>query len=141
MDPNTTTERTRNPTWLLLLRIAVGASLAALLWEFVTAGQLVTYNMDALPLHYGGAFAVHAATGVQLLAAILVWRLPGAGSPGGPRHDRLVAVVSLLAFAVGFPQAALGTYGPLQAHVPLAMLLVALVVWSAVLVFGRRRDG
>lgn len=141
MDQNTTAERTRNPTWLLLLRIAVGASLAALLWEFVTAGQLVTYNMDALPLHYGGAFAVHAASGVQLLAAVLVWRLPGAGSPGGPRHDRLVAVVSLLAFVVGFPQAAMGTYGPLQAHVPLAMLLVALVVWSAVLVFGRRRTG
>lgn len=141
MNPNTTAERTRNPTWHLLLRIAVGASLAALLWEFVTAGQLITYNMDALPLHYGGAFAVHAASGVQLLAAVLVWRLPGAGSPGGPRHDRLVAVVSLLAFVVGFPQAALGTYGPLQAHVPLAMLLVALVVWSAVLVFGRRRTG
>ncbi|GAA1117535.1 hypothetical protein NE857_22595 [Nocardiopsis exhalans] len=141
MDPNTTAERTRNPTWLLLLRIAVGASLAALLWEFVTAGQLITYNMDALPLHYGGAFAVHAASGVQLLAAILVWRLPGAGSPGGPGHDRLVAVVSLLAFVVGFPQAAVGTYGPLQAHVPLAMLLVALVVWSAVLVFSRRRTG
>lgn len=49
--------------------------------------------------------------------------------------------MSLLAFVVGFPQAAVGTYGPLQAHVPLAMLLVALVVWSAVLVFSRRRTG
>lgn len=140
MDPNTTAERTGVSPWLLLLRIAVGASLAALLWEFVTAGQLITFNMDALPLHYGGAFAVHATTGVQLLAALLVWRLPGTGSRGGPRHDRLVAVVSLLAFAVGFPQAALGTYGPLQAHVPLAMLLVALVMWSAVLVWRRQGD-
>lgn len=139
MDPNTTAERTGNSPWLLLLRIAVVASLAALLWEFVTAGQLVTFNRDALPLHYGGAFAVHATAGVQLLAAALVWRLPEAGSSGGPRHDRLVAAVSLLAFVVGFPQAALGTYGPLQVHVPLAMLLVTLVVWSAVLIFGRRR--
>ncbi|GHC85531.1 hypothetical protein GCM10007079_28530 [Nocardiopsis terrae] len=138
MDPKTTADRAGNPLWLLVLRIAIGASLAALLWEFATAGQLVTFNTDALPLHYGGAFAVHAATGVQLLAALLVWRLPGAGSPGGPRHDRLVMVVSLLAFLLGFGQAALGTYGPLQAHVPLAMLLVALVVWSAVLVWGRR---
>ncbi len=138
MDPKTTTESTGNPPWLLALRIAVGLSLAAVLWEFVTAGQLITYNLDALPLHYGGAFAVHVASGLQLVAALLVWRLPGAGSPGGPRHDRLVAVVSLLAFVVGFPQAALGTYGPLQAHVPLAMLLVALIVWSAALVWRRR---
>lgn len=135
MDPNTTAEHTGNSPWLLLLRIAVGASLAALLWEFVTAGQLITFNMDALPLHYGGAFAVHVATGVQLVAGLLVWRLRGAGSRLGPRHDRLVAVVSLLAFAVGFLQAALGTYGPLQAHVPLAMLLVALIMWSAALVW------
>lgn len=135
MDPNTTDERTGNSPWLLLLRIAVGGSLAALLWEFATAGQLITFNTAALPLHYGGAFAVHVATGVQLVAALLVWRLRGAGSRLGPRHDRLVAVVSLLAFAGSFPQAALGTYGPLQAHVPLAMLLVALVVWSAALVW------
>jgi hypothetical protein len=140
MDPNTTAERAGSSTWLLLLRTAVGASLAALLWEFVTAGQLVTFNTDALPMHYGGAFAVHVTAGIQLVAALLVWRLRGAGSHGGPGHDRLVAVVSLLAFVVGFPQAALGTYGPLQAHVPLAMLLVALVVWSAVLVWRRRGE-
>ncbi|WP_017545120.1 hypothetical protein [Nocardiopsis prasina] len=137
MDPNTTTERGGNPPWLLLLRVAVGASLAALLWEFLTAGQLITFNMAALPLHWGGAFAVHVASGVQLLAAVLVWR---AGSSAGPAHDRLVALVSLLAFVLGFPQAALGTYGPLQAHVPLALVLVATVVWSAVLVW-RRAEG
>ncbi|WP_017589729.1 hypothetical protein [Nocardiopsis ganjiahuensis] len=138
MDPNTTAESTGDSPWILALRVAVGLSLAALLWEFVTAGQLITFNTDALPLHYGGAFAVHVTTGLQLVAALLVRFLPRAGSRGGPRHDRLVAVVSLLAFAVGFPQAALGTYGPLQAHVPLAMLLVALVVWSAALVWRRR---
>ncbi|MFE1168002.1 hypothetical protein [Nocardiopsis sp. NPDC058789] len=134
MDSKTETGSSR---WLLLLRVAVGASLAALLWEFLTAGQLITFNMAALPLHWGGAFAVHVTAGLQLLAAVLVWRLPGAGSRSGPAHDRLVALVSLLAFLLGFPQAALGTYGPLQAHVPLALLLVSTVVWSAVLVWRR----
>lgn len=135
MDPKT--ERTGSSPWLLLLRVAVGASLVAILWEFLTAGQLITFNTAALPLHWGGAFAVHVTAGVQLLAAVLVWRLPRAGSHAGPAHDRLVALVSLLAFVLGFPQAALGTYGPLQAHVPMALLLASTVVWSAVLVWRR----
>lgn len=84
MDPNTTAERTRNPTWLLLLRIAVGASLAALLWEFVTAGQLITYNMDALPLHYGGAFAVHAASGCSCWPRSWSGACPGLARPAAP---------------------------------------------------------
>ncbi|MBR8743865.1 hypothetical protein [Nocardiopsis sp. MG754419] len=133
MDPNDTAARPVSGTeWVL--RVAVLASLAALLWEFVTAGQLVTYNLDALPLHYAGAFAVHVATGVQLLAAGAVWFSHGRG----PGTDRTIALTSLVAFVLAFPQAAMGTYGPLQAHVPLALLLVAVVVWSAVLIWRRR---
>lgn len=134
MDSESTTRDAPVSGWGWLLRVAVLGSVAALLWEFVTAGQLITYNVGALPLHYGGAFAVHVATGVQLLAAAMVWFAGGRG--GGT--DRTLVLVSLAAFMVGFPQAALGTYGPLQAHVPLALLLVALVVWSMVLVFRRR---
>ncbi|MFE9246218.1 hypothetical protein [Nocardiopsis sp. NPDC006938] len=137
MEPNTTTEPGARPLWLPLLRVATGASLAALLWEFLTAGQLITFNAAALPLHYWGAVAVHVATGAQLATALLVWRLPGAGSPSGPAHDRRVALVSLLAFVLAFPQAALGSNGPLQAHVPMALLLVAVVVWAVVLVWRR----
>lgn len=120
--------------WGWVLRVAVVGSVAALLWEFVTAGQLITDNLNALPLHYGGAFAVHVATGVQTLAAAMVWFAGGRGRG----TDRTILLVGLAAFVLGFPQAALGTYGPLQAHVPLSLLLVALVVWSVVLVFRRR---
>lgn len=134
MAPENVTRSRPVSGWGWVLRVAVLAALAALLWEFATAGQLVTYNMDALPLHYGGAFAVHVSTGVQLLAAAMVWFAGGRGQG----TDRTIVLVSLAAFVVGFPQAALGTYGPLQAHVPLALLLVALVVWLAVLVFRRR---
>ncbi|SIO87158.1 hypothetical protein [Nocardiopsis sp. JB363] len=134
MDPNDTARARPVSVWEWVLRVAVLAAVAVLLWEFVTAGQLITDNLDALPLHYGGALAVHVTTGAQLLAAGVLWFSRGRG----PGTTRTVFLLSLGAFVVGFPQAALGTYGPLQAHVPLALLLVTLVVWSAVLIFRRR---
>ena len=138
MDQNKLTARHDTGLWGLLLRIGAVASLAALLWEFVTAGQLITYNMDFLPLHYGGAFAVHAATGLLALAALMVW-LRSRNRTNGTRSPELtLLVVSLGAFVTGFPQAATGTYGPLQLHVPLALLLASLTVWAAVLAFRHR---
>lgn len=134
MAPNDTARHRPGTAWEWALRVAVLASLAVLLWEFLTAGQLITYNLEALPFHYAGALAVHVTTGAQLLFSGALWSSRGRG----PGTDRTVLLLSLGAFAVGFPQAALGTYGPLQAHVPLALLLVALVVWSAVLVLRRR---
>ncbi|WP_067605415.1 hypothetical protein [Nocardiopsis listeri] len=134
MAPNDTARARPVTAWEWVLRVTVPAALAALLWEFVTAGQLITYNLDALPFHYAGAFAVHVTTGAQLLAAGALWSSKGRG----PGTHRTVLLLSLGAFVVGFPQAALGTYGPLQAHVPLALLLVTLVVWSAALIFRRR---
>lgn len=134
MTPNDTARARPVTAWEWVLRVAVLAASAVLLWEFVTAGQLITHNLDALPFHYAGALAVHVTTGAQLLAAGALWSRGGRG----PGNDRTVLLLSLGAFVVGFPQAALGTYGPLQAHVPLALLLVSLVVWSAVLVFRRR---
>ena len=136
MDQNKLTAQHGTGLWGQLLRIGAVTSLAALLWEFVTAGQLITYNMDFLPLHYGGAFAVHAATGLLALAALVVWlraRTQGTRSP-----ELTLLVVSLGAFVTGFPQAATGTYGPLQLHVPLALLLASLTVWAAVLAFRHR---
>ncbi|WP_116246490.1 hypothetical protein [Nocardiopsis sp. FIRDI 009] len=117
------------PTALWALRAAVLLHLAAVLWEGATAGQLVTFNTDALPLHYYGAFGVHVAAGAQVLAAWWVW----SGTGRAPRAPRTALAVSLVAFVLGFVQAALGTYGPLQAHVPAAMVLTGLVVWAAVL--------
>ncbi|MCY9784595.1 hypothetical protein KIK06_11900 [Nocardiopsis sp. EMB25] len=127
---NTTTPP---PTALWALRATVLLHLAAVLWEGATAGQLVTFNTEALPLHYYGAFGVHLAAGAQVLAAWWVW----SGTGRGPEAPRTVLAVSLVAFVLGFGQAAMGSYGPLQAHVPVALVLTGLVVWAAVLSWSR----
>ncbi|MEV2277183.1 hypothetical protein AB0I72_16520 [Nocardiopsis sp. NPDC049922] len=120
-------------TALWALRAAALLHLTVLLWEGATAGQLVTFNEDALPLHFYGAFGVHVAAAAQVAAAWWVWR--GAGR--GPEAPRTVLAVSLVAFALGFGQAAMGSYGPLQAHVPVALVLTGLVAWAAVLSWSR----
>ncbi|MEY9211046.1 hypothetical protein NI17_012290 [Thermobifida halotolerans] len=100
---------------------------ALLVFEFATAGQLVAQNLTALPLHSAGAVALHAAAGAQLAVTLLLWR-PGGGSP-------LPAVLSAAAFALGLVQAYLGSHLLLELHVPLALVLVALVTWVLVLVW------
>lgn len=113
------------------LRAAVLLHLVALLWEAVTAGQLVTFNVEVLPLHYAGAFGVHIAAGAQVLAAAWVWF----GS--GRTHGATLLTLSAGALLLGFLQAFTGTYGPLQVHVPLAMALTGLVACTAVLAWRR----
>ena len=128
MEP-TTTPDTAAPPLLWVIRVAALLQLAAILWEGATAGQLVTFNTTALPLHYYGAFGVHLTGGLLLVAAVLYWYRSGAGR-GRPL---MILLVGLVAFLVGFPQAALGTYGPIQAHVPLALALSGVATWAAVL--------
>lgn len=119
-----------NAAPLTALRVTVLLHLAAILWEGATAGQLVTFNTDALPLHYFGAFGVHVAAGAQVLSSAWLW--------SRARRTALVLVVlSVVAFGLGFLQAAMGTYGPLQVHVPLAVGLMALVAWTAALAWIR----
>ncbi|PSK96751.1 hypothetical protein CLV63_11048 [Murinocardiopsis flavida] len=107
--------------YLWALRIAAVLQTAALAWEFFTAGRLVSADMTVLPLHSWGAIGLHIASGIQVLAAVALWR-PG----GGPLWP---AVVSAVAFALSFLQASFGSSGNLAAHVPLALTLVVLVVW------------
>lgn len=126
-----TTPPTRARTGSWVLRAAVILHLLALLWEAATAGQLVTFNLEALPLHYAGAFAVHIAAGVQVLAAAWVWF----GS--GRTHGTTLLALSTVSLLLGFVQATTGTYGPLQAHVPLAMALTGLVACTAVMAWRR----
>ncbi|GLU49450.1 hypothetical protein [Nocardiopsis ansamitocini] len=115
------------PLWGL--RAAVLAQTAVLVWEFVTAGRLVEQDFTALSLHAGGAIVLHVVAGLQFVAALLLWR-PGRGSP-------LPAVVSALAFGLGFVQAYLGSHLMLELHVPVAMLLVVLVAWVLVWTWTR----
>ncbi|MBE2999697.1 hypothetical protein IDM40_13400 [Nocardiopsis sp. HNM0947] len=130
-----TTAPAKTPAALTLLRVAVLAHLAMILWEGATAGNLVTtpISMEALYLHYYGAFVVHAAAAVQLGAAAWLWWGPGRARTGA----RALLVISALALLLGLVQAALGTFGVLQAHVPLAVVLTGLVAWSAALAWRR----
>lgn len=111
------------------------AHLAVILWEGVTAGNLVTAPvlMEALHLHHYGAFAVHAVAVLQLVAAAWLW-----WGQGRERTGSLpLPAVSVLALVLGIVQAALGTLGVLQAHVPVAVALTGLVAWSAALAWHR----
>jgi heme A synthase len=117
------TSRTSSDSTLQLFRIAALASLVALLWQFVTAGQLVSGN-DLTTLHAIGAGAVHVTTGVTLVAAFLHWRRT--------RSDQPVLVGAAIVFVLTFVQAALGGTGNLAAHVPGALVITVGVVWLAV---------
>lgn len=130
-----TTAPAKAPAALTLLRVTVLAHLAVILWEGATAGNLVTtpISMEALYLHYYGAFAVHTVAAVQLAAAAWLWWGPGRARTGA----LALLVVSVLALLLGLGQAALGTFGVLQAHVPLAVVLTGLVAWSAALAWRR----
>ncbi len=118
----TETSRTASGSTLQLLRIAALASLAALLWQFVTAGQLVS-GENITVLHAIGAVALHVTTGLTLLAAFLHWRRS--------RSDQPVLVWAAVVFVLAFVQAALGSAGNMAAHVPGALVITVGVVWLA----------
>lgn len=118
----TETSRTASGSTLQLLRIAVLASVVALLWQFVTAGQLVS-GEDFTTLHAIGAVALHVTTGATLLAAFLHWRRN--------RSDQPVLVWAAVVFVLAFGQAALGSAGNMAVHVPGALVITAGVVWLA----------
>lgn len=118
----TDTARTASGSTLQLLRIGALASVVALLWQFVTAGQLVS-GEDFTTLHAIGAGAVHVTTGVTLLAAFLHWRRT--------RSDQTVLVWAAVVFVLTFGQAALGSAGNMALHVPGALVITAGVVWLA----------
>ena len=114
--------RTGSRSTLQLLRIASLASVVALLWQFVTAGQLVS-GTDITVLHAIGAGALHVTTGVTAIAAFLHWRRT--------RSDQPVLVWAAIVFVLTFVQAALGGAGNLAAHVPGALVVTVGVVWLA----------
>lgn len=130
-----TTRPAKAPTPLTVLRVVVLAHLAVILWEGATAGKLVAppISGEALHLHYNGAFVVHAVAALQLVAA--AWFERGAGR--GRAGSLSLLLLSALALVLGVVQAALGTFGVLQAHAPVAVALAGLVAWSATLAWRR----
>jgi hypothetical protein len=104
------------------IRLAQGTavlSVLVLLWQFFSAGQLVT-GEDALAGHGAGAIALHVATGLLLVATVLHGRRTRLWWPAA-----LAAAVFLLTFV----QAALGSSGNIAVHVPVAMVVTVGIVW------------
>ncbi len=114
--------RTASGSGLQLFRIGALASLAVLLWQFVTAGQLVS-GQDLTALHAVGAVALHVTTAITLLGAFLHWR--------GSRADQPLLIVAAVVFLAAFAQAALGSAGNMALHVPGALVITVGVVWLA----------
>ncbi len=127
------TSAVRSTSTTLLRAFQVLAALAVLnvLYQFVTAGQLVSGNAPVDP-HGAGAIALHVLSGLTAVTAVLLWR--------SGQVARGLAIQAVVVFLFTFLQAYLGSHGSLTTHVPGAMLLTAGVTWVlvAALRAGRR---
>ena len=125
-----TTTRRRSaataPGLLRALQVTASLTVLGIVVQGVTAGQLLSRNKAALPLHAGGALVLHVLTALTVLAAFLHWR-----ATRGPLWPTVVAAV---VFVLCFLQAYVGNAGVMSVHVPLALLLfgaaVSVLVWA-----------
>ncbi|WP_369140821.1 hypothetical protein [Modestobacter versicolor] len=102
-------------------------SVLVLLWQFVTAGRLLS-QADAMDAHGTGAIALHVAGALLVVATLLHARAGGARWP---------VVVSAAVFVAGFVQAAIGDAGNMTAHVPGSLVLTVGTVWVTAWAFRR----
>lgn len=102
------------------LRLIVTINVVLFVLQGLTGGEYLAGAEQAMTLHGAFAISIHVATGLQALAAAWLWRIYRA--PLWP------ALLSAIAFAVSFGQAALGSSGTLNAHLPLATVLLVIVV-------------
>ncbi|WP_051441501.1 hypothetical protein [Arthrobacter sp. H14] len=106
---------------LHVLRITAMASVLALVFQFVTAGQILAIGPSATALHGGVAIAIHIIFGLTVLAAAIHWR-----SQHGAVWPVMVVAVS---FVLSFFQAHFGSTGAMSLHVPIAVVLTIGIVW------------
>lgn len=114
------------------LRAFAALAVVAVLWQFVTAGQLLPQGSEGAETgHAGGAIVLHVVSGLAAVAAVVLWRqgVVGVG----------LTALAVVVFGFGFLQAALGGYSSLYVHIPGAMLLTTGVVWLLVAVLRLRR--
>ena len=102
------------------LRVIVTINIVLFVLQGLTGGEYLVGEEEAMTLHGAFAISIHVATGLQALAAASLWRIYRA--PLWP------ALLSAIAFAVSFGQAALGSSGTLNVHMPLAIVLLVIVV-------------
>ena len=123
-----TAARDTSASTVRLFQVSSALSLLALLWQFATAGQMLSGN-NALGAHGGGAIALHLTTGLTLVAAVLYLR-----RSGGARWPAALAGV---VFVLTFLQAYLGDAGLMGSHIPGALAISVGVVWLLVWSLGR----
>jgi hypothetical protein len=104
-------------------------SVVVLLFQFVTAGQMLADHGGARDGHAAGAIALHVAGLLLLVATALHARAGGARWP---------VAVSAAVLVAGFVQAALGDAGNLGAHVPGSLVLAVGTVWVTAWAFTRQ---
>jgi hypothetical protein len=107
---------------------AAVVSLLVLVWQFATAGRIIS-GAQAAGIHGAGAIALHITTGLLAVATLLHARAGGARWP---------VVVAVLVFVCTFVQAALGDAGVMTAHVPGALVLTVGTVWLTAWAFRRQ---
>ncbi|MFI6764533.1 hypothetical protein [Streptomyces sp. NPDC050355] len=118
------TQPTAEPRNRMFLQVAIALQTAAVLFQAVTAGLLLS-SFHGEVLHSAGARVMYGASMLYVLAAVLAWR-PGGGSP----RPVLYASGFLVLASV---QVALGIAHLPSLHVPLGVVMFGL----SVLLLGR----
>ncbi|WP_222192589.1 hypothetical protein [Modestobacter italicus] len=119
----------RDADMIRAVRAAAVVSVVVLLWQFATAGQVMS-EADAMDAHGAGAIALHVAGALLVAATLLHARAGGARWP---------VVVAGAVFVAGFVQAAIGDAGDMAAHVPGSLVLAVGTVWVTAWAFQRRQ--
>jgi len=109
------------PAWIVWsLRVTATLHLVTVLGQAVIAGMFVTGRVDMLAHHNLGAMITTALVGLQLIAAIALWRpVRGPLWPLG---------VSALQVTLVNAQIVLGQERAVAAHIPLAMVIFGMAV-------------
>jgi hypothetical protein len=110
------------------VQAAAVLSVLGLLWQFATAGRLIS-GAQVTGLHGAGAIVLHVTTALLVVATLLHARAGGARWP---------VVVAVVVFACTFVQAALGSAGNMSAHVPGALVITTGTVWLTAWAFRRQ---
>ncbi|WP_051897743.1 hypothetical protein [Sciscionella sediminilitoris] len=110
-------EADRAGIWLL--RGSSALLLVFLILQGVTAGAVLGGSNTAITLHSLGAYFVHATALLAALSALWLWRRG---------HLLWPTVLGAVVLVLTFVQATLGDAEVMAAHVPVALLLVALTV-------------
>jgi uncharacterized membrane protein len=120
---------TRSAGTVRAVQAGAALSVVVLLFQFVTAGQMLSENSGARDGHGAGAIALHVVGLLLVVATLLHARAGGARWP---------VVVSAAVFVAGFVQAAVGDGGNMAAHVPGSLVLAVGTVWVTAWAFTRQ---